>query len=246
MEVASARRRTDVRFLIDVAVIFAALATVPLMIAQQRVGDTAWLDAGDWIVWAIFLIEFTYLVGVSSDRWKAAKRQWTGAVIIIVSFPLLPALFAATRLVRLTRITRLVRLFRLFRLALVANRGIRALKAVTGQYELLFMCAAATFFIAISAGVLAIVEPEHGGYWDSLWWAVVTATTVGYGDIAPQTFVGRIAAGVLMLVGIGLVATLAAAITQHLMTDKSEDELIELKEQLNRIEAALAELKEER
>ena len=65
------------------------------------------------------------------------------------------------------------------------------------------------------------VNPNVTSIFDSLWWAVVTITTVGYGDVSPVTSEGRLAAGVLMVLGIVLFSTLTAALTSAL-TSSSE------------------------
>jgi voltage-gated potassium channel len=78
-----------------------------------------------------------------------------------------------------------------------------------------------------------------GGYGDGIWWAVVTATTVGYGDISPSTLAGRLIAVLLMLVGIGLVSTLAASITSYFVQQTANSEFKELATRLDRIEKLL-------
>ena len=58
---------------------------------------------------------------------------------------------------------------------------------------------------------------------DALWWAFVTATTVGYGDISPSSGIGRIIAAVLMLVGIGLLGALTSSITSFFLKEKERE-----------------------
>lgn len=68
----------------------------------------------------------------------------------------------------------------------------------------------ATVLLLAAAGAFSYFE--KAGFWDSLWWAVVTMTTVGYGDISPATFGGRVAGVILMLMGIGLLGVFTATI----------------------------------
>jgi voltage-gated potassium channel len=77
----------------------------------------------------------------------------------------------------------------------------------------------ARFLVVAGGGVIALLEPQtaHGGFLDGVWCAIVTATTVGYGDIAPTTLLSRRVAVVLMFTGIGLISTPAASITAHLL-----------------------------
>lgn len=78
--------------------------------------------------------------------------------------------------------------------------------------------------IAISAIGLLIVEPELS-FIDSLWWSIVTMTTVGYGDITPVTHTGRIIAIINMFVGIGVLATMSATIASILVDQKIREDL---------------------
>ena len=61
---------------------------------------------------------------------------------------------------------------------------------------------------------------ESLGFWDSIWWAMVTMTTVGYGDYAPKTEIGRIVAVFIMFSGIGLIAIVTATISSVFITKK--------------------------
>lgn len=79
----------------------------------------------------------------------------------------------------------------------------------------------ATFMTVITGGVL-IHYAEGMEFGDGIWWAFVTATTVGYGDISPSTVYGRIIAMVLMLVGIGLIGSLTSTLTSFFLTRQNK------------------------
>ena len=86
-------------------------------------------------------------------------------------------------------------------------------------------------------------EGEFKTFWDGVWWAVVTVTTVGYGDLYPTTVPGRIVGMLLMLVGIGFLAVLTATISSSFVKSDRQDETSEILEVLRRLEADVAELK---
>lgn len=76
------------------------------------------------------------------------------------------------------------------------------------------------YYLGLSAGLILIASiiyafAEHTSFWNGLWWAIVTATTVGYGDVTPHTLLGRLVAIILMFTGIGLIGTLTSSITAY-------------------------------
>jgi hypothetical protein len=125
----------------------------------------------------------------------------------------------------------------------IANRGKRAFKMVLSQIEVVYVASVTTFPVFVAGGVPVVIESQHGGFWTSVWWADVTVTTVGSGDIAPDTPRGRITSVFLMLAGSGLVATLAAAMSSYCIgtRDAKPSDNAEIDERLERIERLLLE-----
>jgi voltage-gated potassium channel len=123
-------------------------------------------------------------------------------------------------------------------------RGLTGLRTVLGRRGLLYVASATVLIICAGGSGLALLEPQtvRGGFADGIWWAVVTASTVGYGDIAPTTLPGRLVAVVLMLTGVGLLSTLAASITAYFLEHGNVTEMSELKERMSRMETLLIEL----
>ena len=96
---------------------------------------------------------------------------------------------------------------------------------------------AALFFVAGLFGYLFyLFEPDIKNYSDGLWFALVTITTVGYGDIELTTTIGRVIAGALMLSGLGLVATITAIVSAKFITNyvdrHTNDDVLEKLEEL--------------
>ena len=227
---------------LDISVIVAALATIPLTIVQESGVHEMWVTALDWAVWAVFLVEFVFMVWVVRNRWAYARRAWLSIAVIVLSFPMLPDLLA---LARLARLTRLARLARLVRLVAVTARGLHAVQSCLGRDSLVYV-AGLTILLTVAGGAfLTALEPDtvEQSLMGGIWWAVVTVTTVGYGDIAPVTPVGRLVAVVLMLSGLGLLSTLSASISAYFVNVDREVELEHLRDQLNRIEALLEQQK---
>ena len=107
----------------------------------------------------------------------------------------------------------------------------------------MYLAVANLFLILAGGALLAIFEPEvvKGDFVTGIWLAVVTATTVGYGDITPVTPAGRLVAVVLMLGGVGLVSTLAAAIAAYFVGQDTHAQLDRLTGQMERLEKLLEE-----
>ena len=105
----------------------------------------------------------------------------------------------------------------------------------------MYVGAVATFLIVVGGGLLSLLEGEsvHGKFFEGIWWAIVTVTTVGYGDIAPTTIWGRIVGVALMITGLGVISTLAAAVAAYFVSQDEGDEFQEIKDRLSRIEALL-------
>jgi voltage-gated potassium channel len=223
---------------INFAVVIGTLATIPLIIFLDQGFHSPWLRAADWFIWAIFVAEYAIEIFCAPSRSKYARRNWLSPVVIVLSFPLLPNLLAGARLARLAR------MLRFSRLAGVTFRGLTELRAVLARRGLLYVGVTTLLLILAGAAALEVVEPTtiRGGYLDGVWWAIVTASTVGYGDIAPSTPGGRIIAIVLMLAGIGLISTFSASVTSYFVGQQEASDLQEMRDRLARMEKMLEEL----
>jgi voltage-gated potassium channel len=221
------------RRLFEVPVLVAALLVVPVIFIEERSTSSLWLNAAlvaNWVIWALFFAEFAVVVTLADKRPQYAKRAWLDLLIIVVSFPLLPNAFAATRLLRLARLSRVLRLLRLLRLAAIVSRGGVAARAIFLKRGLGYLIVLVLLIALGVGGIFAIVEGSSVA--DGMWWAIVTVTTVGYGDMYPVTTAGRVAASVLMLLGIGLIAVITASVAAHIV---GQEEKVNLHEELGHI-----------
>jgi voltage-gated potassium channel len=90
----------------------------------------------------------------------------------------------------------------------------------------LLIVAAATTLSVIAAIVERLIDPAFDSMGDALWWSVTTVSTVGYGDIVPESTAGRLAAAVLMLTGLALIPTLTSIVVGVLVAQRSRGERI--------------------
>ena len=112
------------------------------------------------------------------------------------------------------------------------------IKNLFGLLETLFnsrrlrtILAALVFFIFLFGYLFYVSEPSVRNLGDGIWWALVTITTVGYGDITPVTTLGRVVASSLMLLGLGLIATITAIVSakfiQNFVDHHTNDDVLE-------------------
>lgn len=237
---AAARRR------FELPVLVAALAVVPVIYIEETSTSASMLviaDVANWLIWLAFAVEYTVVMSLASPdtRWSYTKKSWLDVLVIVLSMPLLPALLASSRLLRLTRLARVFRLLKLVRLAAVLTRAGRSAGVIFKKRGLGYIVLLTVIVALGIGGVFAIIEGVN--IFDGLWWAVVTLTTVGYGDVFPVTPAGRVAASLLMLLGIGFVAVITASVAAYFVEDEEADladEIRTLGERLDRIERAIA------
>ncbi len=178
----------------------------------------------DNLICVIFLIDFAYnLTGAKPRRaYLIGQNGWIDLLGSIPSF----SFFPAVALLRLFRIFRLFRILRLLR----GNKKKELIEDVVrnrGQYAF-FITSLLAMLVLATASILVLqfesVSPDAnittGG--DSLWWAIVTITTVGYGDHYPVTPLGRLTATAVMFAGIGIIGALASILASMLVTSPDQ------------------------
>ena len=160
----------------------------------------------------VFVLEFSSRFAAAHNRTGYLRGHWIDIV----------ALVPTTRGLRLLRLARLLRLVRAFA---GVYRALSSLPAMAQHRGLaLLLVAWAAVMVICSLAMYAAengVNAAVGSPLDALWWGVVTLTTVGYGDITPVTGEGRLAASILMLLGIGLFSAITAIVTSFLLSDAS-------------------------
>ena len=212
-------------------VVMAAVAVIPLLVMEEQFTSPTtvlWLRVMDWMIWAVFAVELAVMLSVTPDRKAYLRCAWLDVVIVVTTVPLLPYLLASLRVVRLGRVVEVLRLMRLLRLAALANRAGALVQRVFATSGLGWLLSGLIALVMVGGTLFSYLEE---GYTvpEGIWWAVVTATTVGYGDVVPASGFGRLLATVLILVGIGFIALLSAATAARLVeleTEEGHEELL--------------------
>jgi voltage-gated potassium channel len=202
---------------------------------SPTVTDT--FEAIDLFVWAAFVLEYLTKLYLSPSRRGFFTHHLLDLAVIAV--PMFRPLRAA----------RLLRLLNLGRVGIVLANALRRTKALFTHRGLHFVLLAVLAIIfACSALVLSFEAHAKGSnihnFGDALWWAVVTVTTVGYGDKFPVSAGGRGVAMVLMFVGIGLIGVLTATVASYFVEQSADEDRADLVQRLDRMEAMLQQLTE--
>jgi voltage-gated potassium channel len=197
-------------------------------VATGFVEESPTLSAIDAALTLIFVTEFTVRMSAAYDRLAYLRGHWIDLVALVPSV-------RGFRLLRLLRLLRLVRAF-------------SGLYRAAGQFErlarhrgLILLLVVWLAVVVISSLALYVAEVDHNAnvtsLWDALWWGIVTLTTVGYGDVFPVTTEGRVAAIVLMVLGIALFSAITATMVAALTGSAGTEDPVR---RLDRLDALLA------
>lgn len=241
-------------------VVMAAVGVIPLLVMEEQVTNSTavfWLGVMDWAIWGVFAVELAIMLAVTPNRKAYLRCAWLDVVIVVATVPLLPYLFASLRIARLGRLVDVLRLLRLLRLAALANRAGALIQRVFGTSGLGWLLSGLIVLVVVSGTLFSYFE-EGLDVPEGIWWAIVTATTVGYGDVVPASGLGRLVATVLMIAGISFIALLSAATAARLVeleTEEGHEELLaglrgqsnreqEMRNELRQVNERLARLEE--
>jgi voltage-gated potassium channel len=208
------------------ALAFGALLVIPWAVDLSAGAQDA-ITTATWLIWGAFVVEYLALLYLAPSRWQMVRTHVLDLVIIALPF------------------LRPLRALRLLRLVSVAGRAGVALNRIATRPGFRgFLAFALVVIVGCAAGLYAF-ERGHpdatiGHFGDALWWAIVTATTVGYGDHYPVTAEGRGVAVVLMLLGIGIFSVVTANIAAYFV-EEHDDQDADVAARLERIERLLLE-----
>lgn len=210
--------------LFDVVLIWAILISVAALmldsieVVNQRYGP--WLLALEWMFTVVFTVEYLLRIYCSPDR-HAYTRSYYGLIDLWSVIPTyLSLLVPGANYMLVIRLLRVLRIFRVLKLARYldeANVLIKSLLAARRKILVFFMVV--LVLATIFGSVMFVVEGPANGFTSipkSIYWTIVTITTVGYGDITPQTIVGQIVATAAMLTGYSIIAIPTGIITAEL------------------------------
>jgi voltage-gated potassium channel len=222
-----AGRTFDIVLLISIvaSVIIVVLESVPAI--KQRFGPE--LRIVEWFFTIIFTLE--YLARLWTVPYK--KKYVFSFFGIIDLLSVLPTylgfFFAGAQSLMVIRSLRLLRIFRIFKLSRYIGEGqhlARAMKA--SQHKIIVFLLTVLTSVIIFGTLMYMIEGPNNGFSSipkSIYWAIVTMTTVGYGDIAPQTALGQTLASVIMILGYGIIAVPTGIVSAEMVQIKAREKL---------------------
>ncbi|MXV77364.1 ion transporter [Candidatus Poribacteria bacterium] len=188
-----------------------------------------YFDIIDWSFLILFSAE--YLLRIYTARKRLAFIfSFFGIVDLLAILPSIVAQIPAFRVLRVLRFLRVFRIFKATRFILAMDRMIEALAEV--RREILALVILSSMLVYLAACGIHFFEKdaqpeEFGSIPDAMWWAIVTLTTIGYGDVYPITAGGKIFTAVIALIGIGLIAIPSGLLASVLTEARVEEEILE-------------------
>ena len=174
----------------------------------------------EWFFTILFTIEYALRLYSAPNR-RRYVTSFYGAVDLLALLPTyLSLFFAGTHYLLVVRILRILRIFRVFRLkSYMQQAGFLAAAFKTSQHKITVFFLSLLLLVTIFGSVLYVVEGPENGFTSiplSIYWAVVTLTTVGYGDISPKTPLGQAIASMVMITGYAIIAVPTGIFTAEL------------------------------
>ncbi len=202
-----------------IVVILLSVLTVMLdSVASVQARYGRWLYVLEWLFTILFTVEYILrLLCVGNIRRYATS--FFGIVDLVAILPsYLNLVVFGTRYLLVVRILRVLRIFRILKLGQYTKEAgvLRAALYASRRRIVVFLCFVLTLVVIIGSLMYLIEGPTNSGFTSipqSVYWAIVTLTTVGYGDISPQTPLGQFLASIVMILGYSIIAVPTGIVT---------------------------------
>lgn len=215
----------------DIILLVVILYSVVIVMLES----VPWLDVkyydflhiSEWVVTILFTIEYILRI-VCISKPRKYIFSFFGIIDLLSTVPKYLSYFVVgSQYITAFRALRLLRVFRILKLVRYVGESNKLIKAMRASRAKIFVF---VFFIVIVAVLLGtimyLVEgPEHGflSIPHSVYWTIVTLTTVGYGDISPQTALGQFIASFIMIIGYGIIAVPTGIVSAEYARDKRNE-----------------------
>lgn len=219
----------------DIVLIIAILCSeLVLILSSVKDVETQFsnlLFVMEWVFTLLFTVEYIARLYCSPKPWAYA-RSFYGVIDLIAILPSYIAfLFPGSNYLLIVRLIRVMRIFRILKLArFLKDSNILLRSLLMAQRKILVFFSTVAILVTVLGALLFVIEGPDNGFTSipkSIYWAIVTITTVGYGDIVPQTDLGKALAAFTMLLGYSILAVPTGIITAEISQEmKTQRELI--------------------
>jgi len=209
----------------DVALLLIILASIILVMLEsvvhinQQYGDA--LHVLEWVITIIFSIEYALRIWVVKKPWSYILSFYGIIDLLSVIPTYLSLILVGSHSLMVIRAIRLLRVFRILKLNRYSQAGNHLGKALWASREKIsvFLFFVLNLVIIVGTLMYLIEGPAHGfkSIPSSIYWAIVTMTTVGYGDISPETPTGQLLASMVMIVGYAIIAVPTGIVTSEII-----------------------------
>jgi voltage-gated potassium channel len=209
-------------FVIQTLIILSAVAIAVETMPQLPQAARQALGIFEIVVLTAFTVEYVVRLWAAPNRLRYATSFY-GIIDLLSILPSILLIGYELQALRALRLIRVLRLFKLVRYVAAFERLARAFRSVLDELLVfaglaaivLYLCASAIYWFEHTAQPEAFASIPH-----AMWWAIVTLTTVGYGDVYPVTAGGRIFTGIMLLVALGIIAVPTGLVASALSSER--------------------------
>ena len=211
----------------DVILLILILASIALVMLESvnsiDVNYHQFLYVGEWIITIFFTFEYIARI-ITVKKPSSYIFSFYGIIDFLSTIPLYLSFFIVGSNALLTvRALRLLRVFRILKIARYVGESNKLTKAIKDSRAKISIFLFAVIILCIIAGTLMyLIEGEASGFRNipvSVYWCIVTLTTVGFGDIAPVTPLGQLIAAIIMIMGYGIIAVPTGIVSAEYVKD---------------------------
>ena len=207
--------------LFDVLLIVSIIISVVLVmldsVSSIRTVYGRWLYLGEWFFTLLFTVEYLLRL-LSVGRPLAYATSFFGIVDLMAILPTYMSIFfPGSQYLLVIRLLRVLRIFRVLKLVPYLGEARLLMQALKASHrKITVFLFTVMILVVIFGSLMYLIEDSGSGFTSipqSIYWAIVTLTTVGYGDISPQTGLGQLLSAIIMVIGYGILAVPTGIVT---------------------------------
>ena len=209
----------------DLTLLFVILISVALVMLESvpsiRENYQQFLKISEWVITIIFTLEYTLRILIVRKPWRYIFSFYGIIDFLSVIPTYLGLIIVGSHNLMVIRVLRLLRIFRILKLTRYTQAGRTLARAIWASREKISVFIFFVVILVVIVGtIMYLVEGDENGFTSipqSIYWAIVTLTTVGYGDISPQTSAGQFFASIVMIMGYAIIAVPTGIVTAEII-----------------------------